>query len=78
MQGFFVEHFIKDLSIILAESKRMNLSLPGLGLAYQLYMSCMALGHNKLGTHSLMLAIENMNNIKGEIKGNAANTTQNK
>ena len=31
--GFFVEHFIKDMGIALAEAKRMNLSLPGLALA---------------------------------------------
>jgi 3-hydroxyisobutyrate dehydrogenase len=28
--GFFVEHFVKDLGIALAESKRMNLELPGM------------------------------------------------
>ena len=35
--GFFVEHFIKDMGIALAESRRMNLALPGLALAEQLY-----------------------------------------
>ena len=35
--GFFVEHFLKDMGIALAESRRMNLSLPGLALAEQLY-----------------------------------------
>jgi 3-hydroxyisobutyrate dehydrogenase len=34
--GFYVEHFIKDMGIALAEAERMNLSLPGLGLAKQL------------------------------------------
>ncbi len=29
--GFMVEHFIKDMGIALEESKRMGLSLPGLG-----------------------------------------------
>ncbi len=29
--GFFVEHFLKDMGIALAESRRMKLSLPGLG-----------------------------------------------
>ena len=28
--GFFVEHFIKDMSIALAEGKSLGLSLPGL------------------------------------------------
>ena len=35
--GFFVEHFLKDMGIALAESRRMNLALPGLALAEQLY-----------------------------------------
>jgi 3-hydroxyisobutyrate dehydrogenase len=30
--GFYVEHFIKDLSIAINEANRMNLSLPGLAL----------------------------------------------
>ena len=35
--GFFVEHFIKDMGIALAEAKRMGLAMPGLALAHQLY-----------------------------------------
>jgi len=31
--GFYVEHFVKDLGIVLDESKRMNISLPGTALA---------------------------------------------
>ena len=27
--GFYVEHFVKDLGIVLDESKRMGLSVPG-------------------------------------------------
>lgn len=37
--GFFVEHFIKDMGIALAEARRMGLCLPGLALAHQLYLS---------------------------------------
>eukprot|EP00475_Leptophrys_vorax_P036718 TRINITY_DN62513_c0_g1_i1.p1 TRINITY_DN62513_c0_g1~~TRINITY_DN62513_c0_g1_i1.p1 ORF type:complete len:304 (-),score=13.33 TRINITY_DN62513_c0_g1_i1:11-922(-) len=37
--GFLVEHFIKDMGIALAEAKRMGLSLPGLALGEQLYLS---------------------------------------
>lgn len=61
--GFFVEHFIKDLSIALDEAENMNLSLPGLALAKQLYISVKANGGVRLGTQSLMLALENMNHI---------------
>ncbi len=59
--GFFVEHFIKDLAICFAECRRMNLSLPGLSLAFSLYQSVMAHGGGKRGTHALYLAIKNMN-----------------
>jgi 3-hydroxyisobutyrate dehydrogenase len=62
--GFFVEHFVKDLGIVLAEAKRMNIALPGVALAQQLYISVMALGHSRLGTQSLMLALEAMNGGK--------------
>ena len=42
--GFVVEHFVKDMGIALAEARRMNLSLPGLALAQQLYVALMAQG----------------------------------
>src|SRR6516162_10341686 len=62
--GFFVEHFIKDMGIALAESRRMNLSLPGLALANQLYLAVKAQGYGKKGTHALMLALEHLSGIK--------------
>jgi len=55
--GFFVEHFIKDMGIALAEARRMKLALPGLALAEQLYQAVAAQGHGRKGTHSLMLAL---------------------
>ena len=55
--GFFVEHFIKDMGIALAESRRMGLSLPGLALAEQLYLSVAAKGWSRCGTHALTLAL---------------------
>jgi 3-hydroxyisobutyrate dehydrogenase len=58
--GFFVEHFIKDMGIALAEAKRMNLSLPGLALSNQLYLSVQAKGWGRNGTHALMLALAEM------------------
>ncbi|HEV3023901.1 MAG TPA: NAD(P)-dependent oxidoreductase, partial [Pirellulales bacterium] len=42
--GFFVEHFIKDMGIALAEARRMGLALPGLALAQQLYVALAAQG----------------------------------
>jgi len=62
--GFYVEHFIKDMGIALAEAEKMNLSLPGLGLAKQLYEAVRAQGYGRKGTHALMLALETLNGIK--------------
>jgi 3-hydroxyisobutyrate dehydrogenase len=62
--GFYVEHFIKDMGIALAEAERMNLALPGLGLAKQLYESVRAQGYGRKGTQALLLALEAMSGIK--------------
>ncbi len=62
--GFYVEHFIKDMGIALKEAERMNLCLPGLGLAKQLYEAVRAQGYGRKGTHALMLALEQISNVK--------------
>ena len=51
--GFFIEHFLKDLGIALAEAKRMNLDLPGLALAQQLYATLAGRGLARAGTQAL-------------------------
>jgi 3-hydroxyisobutyrate dehydrogenase len=61
--GFFVEHFLKDMRIALDESRRMNLSLPGLALAEQLYRAVAAQGYARKGTHALMLALASLSHI---------------
>ncbi len=61
--GFFVEHFIKDMGIALAEAKRMNLCLPGLALAHQLYVALKAQGHGRDGTHALELALARLSGL---------------
>lgn len=61
--GFFVEHFIKDMGIALDEAKRMQLALPGLALAHQLYIGLQAQGHGRDGTHALELALSSMAGI---------------
>jgi 3-hydroxyisobutyrate dehydrogenase len=62
--GFYVEHFIKDMGIALAEAEKMNLCLPGLALAKQLYEAVRAQGYGRKGTQALMLALEHINNVK--------------
>jgi 3-hydroxyisobutyrate dehydrogenase len=64
--GFFVEHFIKDMGIALAEANRMNLSLPGLALAHQLYTALRAQGGGGKGTHALQLAMASLSQIDWE------------
>jgi 3-hydroxyisobutyrate dehydrogenase len=58
--GFYVEHFIKDMSIALHEAQAMNLALPGLALVQQLYIALKAQGHGEKGTQALMLALEHL------------------
>jgi 3-hydroxyisobutyrate dehydrogenase len=61
--GFAVEHFIKDMGLALAESKRMGISMPGLALANQLYISFQARGGGRKGVHGLMLALAELSGI---------------
>jgi 3-hydroxyisobutyrate dehydrogenase len=67
--GFMVEHFIKDMSIALAESRRMGLAMPGLALAQQLYVALAAQGHARSGTHALELALASMSGIDWKSRG---------
>lgn len=61
--GFFVEHFIKDMTISLRESQRMGLSMPGLALAHQLYLALQAQGHGRDGTQALQIALAKLSNL---------------
>ena len=61
--GFYVKHFVKDLSIALDEAKEMNLALPGLALATQLYISLLAHGEGDLGTQALIIALARLSNV---------------
>lgn len=62
--GFYVEHFIKDMGIVLEEARKMNLTLPGLSLVNQLYIATKAQGHGRKGTQALLLALESLSGIK--------------
>lgn len=53
--GFMIEHFLKDLSIALAEAERMNLRLPGAAQARKLYAQLVEQGHGRDGTQALSL-----------------------
>ncbi len=61
--GFFIKHFVKDMGIALKEAEKMRISLPGLGLAHQFYLSAMANDLANHGTQALYKVFEKMNNI---------------
>lgn len=56
--GFFIEHFIKDMRIALAEAGSKGLTLPGTMLVYELYEKLSVLGHGRDGTQRLIKALE--------------------
>jgi 3-hydroxyisobutyrate dehydrogenase len=60
--GFYVDHFVKDMGIALAEARRMRLALPGLALAESLYVALQAQGHGRSGTQALVLALARLSN----------------
>jgi 3-hydroxyisobutyrate dehydrogenase len=46
------------MGIALAETRRMNLALPGLELAEKLYSRLLADGHGRKGIQALVLALD--------------------
>jgi 3-hydroxyisobutyrate dehydrogenase len=58
--GFSVDNFVKDLNIALEEADAMQLSLPGLALVKQLYVTIQAMGKGSSGNQSLYLALEKL------------------
>ena len=51
--GFFVKHFLKDMDIALTEAEMMQLSLPGLKMARDMYHSLIEKGYGEKGTQVL-------------------------
>lgn len=66
--GFMVEHFIKDMEIALAEARRMDLALPGLALAHELYLALRAQGGGRDGTQSLILALARISAVDWDLR----------
>lgn len=67
--GFFVDHFVKDMSIALKESASMELSVPGLALAHQLYVGLQAQGGGRQGTQALLLALARLSDVSWSREG---------
>lgn len=57
--GFFVKHFVKDMTIALESAHNMGLDLPGLELALRSYRRLMDTGSADCGTQSLYRLYEN-------------------
>ncbi len=55
--GFFVDHFVKDLGIVLEEAERMHIHLPGVELARRLYGELQQKGYGSSGTQALWLVV---------------------
>ena len=55
-----MDHFVKDLGLVLAEASRLGLAMPGLALAHELYAAVQAQGHGRDGTQSLALVLGSM------------------
>lgn len=56
--GFFVHHFIKDMTIALQEAESMGADLPGLRTAKKLYQKVAQAGAREDGTQALIKAYE--------------------
>ena len=61
--GFYVEHFIKDMGLALADAEALGLSLPGLALVRQLYVALAAQGGSRKGTQALVQALAALSNV---------------
>ncbi len=56
--GFYVKHFIKDMTIALESAKEMGLSTPGLELSLRLYKELAEKGEADSGTQALIKLFE--------------------
>jgi len=52
--GFYIKHFIKDMKIALEEAEKMELDLPGLKLAKEMYETLLEKGYGDFGTQALI------------------------
>ncbi len=52
--GFYIKHFIKDMKIALEEAEKMELNLPGLAMAKEMYEQLASKGEELSGTQALI------------------------
>lgn len=58
--GFFVEHFVKDLRIVIEETQKMKIKLKGMELALSFYELMVEQGLGRKGTQGLYLVLEKL------------------
>ena len=51
--GFYVKHFVKDMTIALSEAEKMGLLSPGLATVKEMYESLIEQGYENKGTQAL-------------------------
>ena len=61
--GFYAEHFVKDMTIALAEARQMKLPMPGTSLTAQLFNAVLAQGLGRKGTHALYQVLERLSKV---------------
>ncbi|AIF42353.1 NAD(P)-dependent oxidoreductase [Virgibacillus sp. SK37] len=59
--GFYVKHFIKDMTIALESAKEIGLDTPGLSLSLEMYKELAGHGDNDSGTQALIKLFEIQN-----------------
>ena len=52
--GFFIKHFIKDMTLAIESASELNVKLPGLELAHRLYTILEENGYSENGTQALV------------------------
>lgn len=68
--GFYINHFVKDLGLCLAECRRMKLVLPGVQLAEEFYRMMQAQGDGLRGTQLLVDALSKLSGKKWQTENN--------
>ena len=65
--GFMVDLQQKDLRLALDAAFEKHLSLPGLGLAHELYSALQAAGEGRDGNHALVKVIERLSGVEARL-----------
>lgn len=61
--GFFVDHFVKDMTIAIDEAAAMNIATPGLDMACELYATLQGQGGGRDGTHAIVKTVARASGI---------------